>query len=304
MRHIKNVQRFQSYLQQALDEYQDDLAIISTMSCSEGQPIPTMITIEPLRKATRQMMSYIALQILNAGGAAIPESHLKSLLSQVKERVTQSLQEVNVPPQGAHQDTPPNNNPALALYVAELRATFARYRDSIFQLLQSSPISAPLPDLTAHYNKLRRHYHPIISSLASHITHLGGDTIFKEDIDQFTRQAKTDALVLHTTTTPDTPAPPLPHATANNDATKVDLTQAMQQDAMTPPNKPKPSLKAGKFLPARSTTPPPWQAGAINIDPGDDEDDNNPGIYNHSIKGVGDGTHLIIASFIKTNDKI
>ncbi len=67
MRHIKKVQRFQSYLQQALDEYQDDLTIISTMSHSEGHPIPA-ITIEPLCKATRQMMTYIALQILNAGG--------------------------------------------------------------------------------------------------------------------------------------------------------------------------------------------------------------------------------------------
>jgi hypothetical protein len=66
----------------------------------------------------------------------------------------QSVKEVNVPPQGAHQDTPPNENPASALYVAEFRATNARYRDSIFQLLQLSPISTPLPDLTAHYDKL------------------------------------------------------------------------------------------------------------------------------------------------------
>ena len=153
-------------------------------------------------------MSYIALQILNAGGDAIPDLHLKSFLSQVEEGVMQSVKEVNVPPQGAHQDTPPNKNPASALYVAEFRATIARYCNSIFQLLQSSPISAPLPDLTAHYDELRRHYYPIISSLASLITHLGGDTISGEDIDQFTRQAETDALVLHTTTTPDTPAPP------------------------------------------------------------------------------------------------
>jgi hypothetical protein len=91
MTHTKNVQRFQSYLQQILDEYRDDLTIISAMSRPEGQLIPT-ITIEPLREAAGQMMSYrsIALQILNAGGAAIPESHLKSLLSQVKEAVVQS----------------------------------------------------------------------------------------------------------------------------------------------------------------------------------------------------------------------
>jgi hypothetical protein len=141
-------------------------------------------------------------------------------------------------------------------------------------------------------------------SLASLITHLGGDTISEENINQFTRQAKTDALVLHTTTTPDTPAPSLPHATVNNEATKVDPTQAMQQDAMTPPNKPKPSPKAGKSLPTHSTTPSHRQAEVINIDPGGNEDDNDPGMYNHTIEGIGDGTHLIIASFIKTDDKI
>ena len=72
--------------------------------------------------------------------------------------------------------------------------------------------------------------------------------------------------------------PPLPHATVNNDATKVDPTQAMQQDAMTPPNIPKPFLKAGKFLPARSTTLPPRQAGLMDIDLGSNEDDHDPSI--------------------------
>ena len=60
IRHIKNDQRFQSYLQQALDEYQDDLTIISTMSHSEGHPIPTIV-VKLLRKTTRRMMSYILL---------------------------------------------------------------------------------------------------------------------------------------------------------------------------------------------------------------------------------------------------
>ncbi len=190
----------------------------------------------------------------------------------------QSLNAVNISPQGAHQDTPPNKNPASAMYVAKLKATGARYHDSMFQLLQSSSISALLPDLTAHYDKLRRHYYPIISGLAGLITHLGGDIVSGEDINQFTRQAETNALVLHTTTTPDAPTPPLPHATVNNDATKVDPTQAMQQDAMTPPNIPKPFLKAGKFLPARSTTLPPRQAGLMDIDLGSNEDDHDPSI--------------------------
>jgi hypothetical protein len=151
------------------------------------------------------------LQILNAGRDAILESHLKSLLSQVEEEVMQSVQEDNdVPSQGTHHETPPTKNPASALYVGEFKATIARYRNSIFQLLQTSPASAPLPDLTACYDKLRRHYFPIISGLATLITHLGGKTISSENIDKFTQQAKTDALVLHTTTIPATPAPLLP----------------------------------------------------------------------------------------------
>ena len=98
--------------------------------------------------------------------------------------------------------------------------------------------------------------------------------------------------------------PPHPEVTNNNDATKTKPFQAMHQDSMTPPEQPKSSLKAGKFLPACSTTPPPPQAEVIIIDPDSDEDGNNPGTYSHTIDGIGDGTHSIIASFIKTNDKI
>jgi hypothetical protein len=71
---------------------------------------------------------------------------------------------------------------------------------------------------------------------------------------------------------------------------------------MFPPDKPKSSLKAGKFFPVRSSTPPPCHKESTKMNPDDDEDD--PGIYSRTIDGVGDGTHLIITSFIKTNDKI
>ncbi len=82
------------------------------------------------------MMSYIALQILNAGGAVIPESHLKSLLFQVKESVMQSSHEVNAPFQFAHHDTPPIENPASALYEAELKATPTSQKP-LFRLMPS-----------------------------------------------------------------------------------------------------------------------------------------------------------------------
>jgi hypothetical protein len=63
-------------------------------------------------------------------------------------------------------------------------------------------------------------------------------------------------------------------------------------------------LKAGRFFPVHATTPPPRQAEVTNKDPDVDEDEDYPGIYSHTIDGVRDRTHLIIASFIKTNDKI
>ena len=99
-------------------------------------------------------MSYIVVQIFSAGGDAISESHLKSLLSQVKEGVMKSVQG-DTADQSAPQETPPTKNPAVAVYVAELKVTIDRYRDSIFELLQSCPASTLLPDLTACYDKLR-----------------------------------------------------------------------------------------------------------------------------------------------------
>jgi hypothetical protein len=35
-----------------------------------------------------------------------------------------------------------------------------------------------------------------------------------------------------------------------------------------------------------------------------DDDEDNPGLHGKMIDGVGNGMHLIIASFIKTDDKI
>jgi hypothetical protein len=48
--------------------------------------------------------------------------------------------------------------------------------------------------------------------------------------------------------------------------------------------------------------PPPRQTNSTSADPDNKEDD--PSIYSKTIDGVEDGTHLITASFIKTNDKI
>ena len=148
-----NTQRYQTYLQQALDKYKDDLTIIASMLHTEGPLIPPN-AIKSLRETTGTIMSYIYLQILSAGGDAILESHLKSLLSQVKEGVMKSVQgETVIPSQDMITGTPSTTNPAILHYKA-VKAAIDSYRNSIFQLLKLCPASAPLPDLITCYDKL------------------------------------------------------------------------------------------------------------------------------------------------------
>jgi hypothetical protein len=68
------------------------------------------------------------------------------------------------------------------------------------------------------------------------------------------------------------------------------------------PTKPKASLKPGKFFPVFAEQTPPRQPDIPNGDDGDEEDE--PGVYAKLDKGVGDGTHYITASFVKSNNKI
>jgi hypothetical protein len=165
-----------------------------------------------------------------------------------------------------------------------------------------SPTSDLQPDLSIRYNKLRSISSPIISDLAHLITHLGGKEMSNHEIDGFTQQAKVDALGLHTAAMPLTALPPHLDITTNSLATKKDPPQKVPRDTIFPSDKPKSSLKAGKIFPIHSSTPPPRQKESTKRNPDNNEDD--PGIYSRAIDGVGDITHLIIASFIKTNDNI
>jgi hypothetical protein len=73
-------------------------------------------------------------------------------------------------------------------------------------------------------------------------------------------------------------------------------------DPLLPPTKPKASLKPRKFFPVFAEQTPPHQTDIPNGDDGDEED--KPGVYAKLDKGVGDGTHYITASFVKSNGKI
>jgi hypothetical protein len=80
------------------------------------------------------------------------------------------------------------------------------------------------------------------------------------------------------------------------------VTDQASTNIAQPPFMPKSSLKAGKFVPAFSNATQPCPIHPTNADLDDDE--YYPGLYGKMIDGVGNGTHLIIASFIKTDDKI
>jgi hypothetical protein len=127
--------------------------------------------------------------------------------------------------------------------------------------------------------------------------HLGGEEISVQELKILTHQAKDDALELHAASmSPKMPSPPPIVTTRNAPSPQV------PQYPILPPGQIKSSLKMGKFHPVIASTPPPRQIKSTSVEPDDEEDD--PSIYSKTINGVGDETHLITASFIKTNNKI
>ena len=105
---------------------------------------------------------------------------------------------------------------AIACYTAELHATINKHCDSVLQLLKLSATIKPLPDLSTHYDKLRGTSFPIISGLATLITHLGGEEISVQELEILTHQAKDDALELDTASMPPKMPSPPPIVTARN----------------------------------------------------------------------------------------
>jgi hypothetical protein len=99
-------------------------------------------------------------------------------------------------------DPSPPTQSAILHYTAELHATINRHHNSILQLLKLSATIEPLPDLSPRYDKLRDASFPTISGLATLITHLGSEEILCQEPEILTRQAKDDALELHTASMP------------------------------------------------------------------------------------------------------
>ncbi len=67
------ISAYQAYLQNALDNYQDNFTKLALLSHTNGIPIPPH-NIDLIWATTGLLMLYIAAHLLAAGGAAISES--------------------------------------------------------------------------------------------------------------------------------------------------------------------------------------------------------------------------------------
>jgi hypothetical protein len=228
------------------------------------------------------------------------ESQMKIILNQAEKCAVKFFQAKSVQPYLKSTQDPDLVSPmqaAIACYTVELHATIKKHHYSVLQLLKLSATIKPLPDLSTCYDKLQGTSFPIISGLATLITHLGGEKISAQELKILTHHAKDDALELHTTSMPPKMlSPPYVFTIRNAPPPQV------PQYPILPPGQIKSSLKMGKFHPVIASTPPPCQIKSTSTESDDKEDD--PSIYSKTIDEVGDGTHLITASFIKMNDRI
>jgi hypothetical protein len=204
--HKTDVDCYQAYMQNALDNYQDDFTKLALLSYTNGTPIPPN-NIDSIQATTGLIMLYIAAHLLASGGAAISESQMKIRLDQAEKCAIEFVQAKSVQPSLNSAQAPDLLSPmqsAIAHYTAELHATINRHCDSALQLLKMSAMIEPLPDLSTHYSTIQVASFPIISGLATLITHLGGEEISVQELD-LTHQAKDGALELHAASMP----PPL-----------------------------------------------------------------------------------------------
>jgi hypothetical protein len=80
-----NVKRFQANLQSALNDYYDNVTQLVSSSTANNVPIPPH-KIDSIQKSTQSIMSYIAVQLLDAGSEIVLEDCIENLCSQAKKR--------------------------------------------------------------------------------------------------------------------------------------------------------------------------------------------------------------------------
>jgi len=144
----------------------------------------------------------------------------------------------------------------------------------------------------------------MMTGLANLIMHLGGDKIPHAGLSVLVDRAKEEALLIYTSHI----APKVLHSKAALETPSVFVEGKYSPNALNnifpllPPTKPKASLKPSRFFPVFADRTPPRLADFCNNE--DAEDKDEPGVYSKLEEEMGDGTHYIIASFVKTNEKI
>jgi len=193
----------------------------------------------------------------------------------------------------------------LAQYGADLRKTIYNHQDGVLNILREESSNEENSTVRASwYKELRRTTYPIMTDLSHLIMHLGGDEKTHADLTNLADQAEKEALLLFTSSAAPEVLPPRAILGNPSGVGEEEYPPHASDNVfpMLPHTKPKTSLKPSKFFPVFAEQTPPCITDYTNE--GDEDEDEEPGLYSKLDKGVGDGTHYITASFVKTNEKI
>jgi hypothetical protein len=306
---VTTTERLEADMKRALKDHQDEVGHTIAMNTAENDYTLPEDKIQPIRENTCKIMSYIAHQLSAADGRDVSEAQLKESRDQAEARALRTAQHAEEAP---ILPSDPNLISALsplqgmvAQYEADLKNIISKYRDGIESILREiSPTEENSSLLASRCDELRSTNFPIMTALANLILHLGGKEIPHSALTIFADHAEEEALRLYKSYTTPMVVPPesaleTPAMVVEEEMTPKD---PYDESLVLPPTKPKASLKPSKFFPVFAEQTPPRLADVYMKH--DEDDDSEPGVYSKLDEGVGDGTHFITASFVKTNEKI
>ncbi len=298
--YLSRVEQLEADMQRAIYKHQDEFGQAIAMASKENGPMFPKEKINSIRENSRKILLYIARQLSRTNGRCISEAQLEQNRDQAEECALGQLQQhADLAPTPQDDPTPPSAPPLLqsmvAQYEAELQKAISNHHDSVLLMLKEFPFHKEKSTiLTSQYKELCCTNFPIMTGLSNLIMHLGGKEIPHASLAILANQAEEEALLLYSSSTMRPPT-----AIAEDKSPSILSDNA---DPSLPPTKPKASLKPRNFFPVFAEQMPPVKTDIANGDDGDEED--KPGVYAKLDKGVGDGTHYITASFVKSNNKI
>ena len=303
---VTATERLEADMERALKDHQDEVGHAIATNTTENDYTLPEDKIKPIRENSCKIMSYIAHQLSAADGRCVYEAQLKESRDQAEVRALRTAQYAEEAPT---LPSDPSLISALsplqsmvAQYEADLNNIISKHRDGIESILREiSPTKENSTLLASRYDKLRSTNLPIMTALANLITHLGGKEIPHAALIICANRAEEEALLLYKSYAAPMVLPP--NSALENPAMIVEEEMTPKapdnEFLVLPPTKTKASLKPSKFFPVFVDQTPPRIAGDHMKD--DEDDASEPGVYSKLDEGVGDGTHYITASFVKTN---